>query len=1295
MDTADETFTNVVQGGGGDDAADSGPSLSAVTLPIPNVVQRALGTGYMTQFSSNNGDDDTIYGLESFSLPQYLSLRYQLPSRLEEGLRLAQHEEVRDRQSRQNTIAATQKKNKSKKKRKRKPKANISTNNDDVSSEPKRKKRRKKRRKSTDLDVKNSNEMNHYRMMARIIIAPYTTQLITAMNQCWQSSSKLNDGDTTKDATNPSGVEAASTNKTITNVYEKKACAKSTQGNSFALLPPRESLECIVDGAICALVRRTHKFRSVPALHKTVGKANHRRRKRRTNMPQQEQCLASVEASSWNNKIDASANNWLLERNLLSAGYVIGNSDTLTSSPKKTNAQEHTQFLRGCPNMAPGIHCLQPNTLATYARSSELMQFLHSVIGDEALREILMNAVILIPAVSADVSNENSHVCFQRCNYFQLCGPPLNTLVKRFEQMAKNKCLMQQKVLKLLARKRKREEQTISSDTQTEKKSKYDRNEFHTTQSQWDANKAIPRSNLFYCDFYTKHVGLSPQHLLNQKGDEDTINFRLLNSMVHIWPKIARNQLDKKGVIQSNKRRKRWRRLRESGIAMCSEMRKRNANCDFSRLLEYHCPLPPLHSESELSHLVTLDTSVEKVAAFIQALLRTAFPSSFWGSKHNFDKVIKTMAVYLNLRRAEAFPEKAIVSGIRVLDMKWLQSQKGNTKLSRTDHESATILVRNVMRWLYCHFINPILRSTFYITETEFSGTRVLYYRRPVWMQIRNSSLDMLLSKEQYREMSSAKAQRLLSSHNIGCPPAPLRILPKKTGIRAVAMLSKTCEIDDGGIHKRTKMPPPNKVMQSTFNALRYEYEKKPALFGAGVLGLTEVYPSFCSFVEALKQLQSRCGSSPDLFFSSADIKHCYDTINQKRLFKLMRSMVDEEMYLTKDKFVLCSKGDNSAMRCIWKKKTSSPEKFSSDTPSKLAGQYSHAIFVDGMYCSTETNRKINGLLRDHIFGQVVVANGNFGPRYLHQKNGIPQGSILSSMFCNTYFGSLETVLFDNVFDETTSHIIRGNASNECDSVLVQKPNALHLLLRIVDDFLLISTDKNASIRFLEKLNGGIPSLGVKVNKDKTRVNYSAPFELACHNRCRSFFPWCGLLINTATCEITLDYERFHGQKAIDTISVHRLGSEGMNIRKAMKGFVRPRCNQQLLFSSRINNIDSVRLNFYQTVLLCAIKTTHYIESIDIAFSSKKQSTFFYDSVCDTIQYTFLLISLKLKNDFVLCWEDALWLGKHAFSSVLKTKAQRHECLADLFAETRDAQYLKRAILVSITKRAKVKFNLT
>ena len=296
---------NLAKGVGEDGAANEEVSnnyfeqpLSASVTPIPDVVQRALSTGYTAQSSACNNNDDTILGLEGFSLPQYLSLRYKLSSRLDDGLRFAQDEEWRDRQKRQNIISATQKKKKSKRKRKRKPKANVPTNYEDASSEPKGKRRRKKRSKGTkDSDDKNNNEMNHYRMMTRIIIAPYTLKLIAAMNRCKENSEDLNDGDTTKDVTHPPYAESASTSKKITNVYAKKARVKSTQVNSLALLPPQESLECIVDGVICALVRRTHKFRRVPASQKTIGKINHRRRKRRTKMPQKEQCPASEEAT--------------------------------------------------------------------------------------------------------------------------------------------------------------------------------------------------------------------------------------------------------------------------------------------------------------------------------------------------------------------------------------------------------------------------------------------------------------------------------------------------------------------------------------------------------------------------------------------------------------------------------------------------------------------------------------------------------------------------------------------------------------------------------------------------------------------------------------------------------------------------------------------------------------------------------------------------------------------------------------------------------------------------------------
>ena len=1263
--------------------------LDHTTFKIPNVVQRALGTNNIIARGSAVHDDGTIFGLEGFTLPHYLSLRYKLQSSTREGLILAnQQEELRDRlQSRQGMTAAKKAK-KSKRKRKRKTNVAVTNNNEDIYSEPKSKRRRKKRRKglksSTELDDKqlSSTEINHYRMMTRIIIAPYTSSLIATMNRFKQSAI----------------IEATSNNAASNDVARNYLYTnKLPQSNSLTLSPPQESLEGIVDGVISSLVHRTHKFRSVPSAQTTLKKSNRRRRRRRTR-PNQVENSRLKEATT---KISTTANDWLLERNLLSAGYVIGNSGVLTSSSKTTlNAQGHTQnqFLRGCPNMAPGIYCLQPNTLATYARSSEPMHFLHSVMGDEALREILLNAIILIPAVSGD---ENSDVCFDRGNYFQLCGPPLNTLVKRFEQLKNKKSLVQAQPneQQLLARKRKRGNRS-SSIAETEEQPIIDSNKVHTANSRWDANKPIPRSNLFYCDFYTKRVGLPPQHLLNKKGDEDKLNFQLLNTLVQIWPKHSKYQLDGKDVRYRNKRRKRWKRLNEAGIVMCKEMRRRQASCDYSRLLEYHCPLPhefkELDSNTALSLIVKLHSPLKNVAAFIQAILWSAFPRAFWGSKHNFYQVVKTMTVYLNLRRAEAFPEKAITSGIRVLDMKWLHPprRKQDAKLSKSDHASATVLVRNVMRWLYCHFINPVLRSTFYITETEFTGTKVLYYRRPVWMKIKNVSLELLLSRGQYREMTGAKAQRLISSHNVGCPPAPLRILPKKTGIRAIAMLSKTCGINNEA-NKSSDASPPNTVMQSTFHALKYEYEKKPNLFGAGVMGLTEVFPSFCAFVEALKQLKVTAESPQELFFTSADIKHCYDTINQKRLCKLMRSMIEEDMYVTKDKFVLCSKGDNSSMRCIWKKQTCPPEHFTCTSQSKFAEQYTKAIFVDGVRCSLETSQTINGLLRDHIIGQVVVANGNFGPRYLHQKNGIPQGSILSSMFCNTYFGSLEEILFDNVFDREVSHVIRGSCSDGCDSTLVKSANNVHLLLRIVDDFLLISTDKNASIRFLEKLNNGIPSIGVKVNRDKTRVNYGrVPGEIDEYNQHKDFFPWCGLLINTTSCEITLDNERFSGQKATDTVSVYRLGSEGNNLRKAMKGFVRPRCKQQLLFSSRINSIDNVRLNFYQTSLLCAIKTMHYIECSGVVLSSRTQHKFIYDSISDTIAYAFLLISSNLKHDFQLDRKEALWLGERAFCQVLQSRRKRHGGLAELFLVSRHCPLSNRVDLVNVMRRAEKVFNL-
>lgn len=309
-------------------------------------------------------------------------------------------------------------------------------------------------------------------------------------------------------------------------------------------------------------------------------------------------------------------------------------------------------------------------------------------------------------------------------------------------------------------------------------------------------------------------------------------------------------------------------------------------------------------------------------------------------------------------------------------------------------------------------------------------------------------------------------------------------------------------------------------------------------------------------------------------------------------------------------------------------------------------------------------------------------------------------------MFCNVYFGNIESFLLEDVFEKGSSRVIRGCCSSNCDATLIKSNEDLHFLVRIVDDYLLISTNKDTSIRFLKKLNRGIPSIGLKINSAKSRVNY--PLTLKNLDTCslesvsscqNSNFPWCGLLINTSTCEISLDYHRFSRLQAIDTVTIHRAGHEGLNLKKKMKDFVRPRCSQKLLFSSCMNSIDRIRLNFYQTFLLCAIKTIHYIKN-GSNISSPGHMNFIYISACDTIQFAFLLISSKVKNSKVsdiaahcdnemslqLAWQDAFWLGKHAFSSVFRSVGKDYAKLGRTFYE--ESRALNRKDLLSVAKRS-------
>jgi len=176
-------------------------------------------------------------------------------------------------------------------------------------------------------------------------------------------------------------------------------------------------------------------------------------------------------------------------------------------------------------------------------------------------------------------------------------------------------------------------------------------------------------------------------------------------------------------------------------------------------------------------------------------------------------------------------------------------------------------------------------------------------------------------------------------------------------------------------------------------------------------------------------------------------------------------------------------------------------------------------------------------------------------------------------------------------------------------------------------------------------------------------------------SKCERWFPWCGMMIDTVSCEVRLDYSRFSGSLARDSLTVDQV-NEGAALRVRMKTFVRPRC-QCIFFDSFLNGKMMIERNFYQALMLTAVKTVGYVDCL----GSSSNENYIIECIEDVISYAFHLIRRRLKNESpqkssagessvesarnectgALSKGRAIWLGRHAFQSVLQKRRVDYE----------------------------------
>lgn len=174
-----------------------------------------------------------------------------------------------------------------------------------------------------------------------------------------------------------------------------------------------------------------------------------------------------------------------------------------------------------------------------------------------------------------------------------------------------------------------------------------------------------------------------------------------------------------------------------------------------------------------------------------------------------------------------------------------------------------------------------------------------------------------------------------------------------------------------------------------------------------------------------------------------------------------------------------------------------------------------HLVRKEDLMCWIENMLKNNMLQLDKSFYTQIA--------------GIPQGHRLSSLLCCLYYGHLDRTLIYPFLEEASRDLSDEEGDREKELITSQS----YKLLRFIDDYLFVSTSRDQAISFYYRLKEGFPDYNCFVNEKKFCINFEDEGEsqssfkrMYVGDNEVPFIRWTGLLINSRTFEVQVDYKR-------------------------------------------------------------------------------------------------------------------------------------------------------------------------
>ena len=236
------------------------------------------------------------------------------------------------------------------------------------------------------------------------------------------------------------------------------------------------------------------------------------------------------------------------------------------------------------------------------------------------------------------------------------------------------------------------------------------------------------------------------------------------------------------------------------------------------------------------------------------------------------------------------------------------------------------------------------------------------------------------------------------------------------------------------------------------------------------------------------------------LYFAKVDVRACFDTLPQNTLLNIVTKLCRSNEYNiaqyieVKPGLRVSRSGDVSKPGKNYRAKAVDGSRGPRST-SNAFGNCHHpdSVLLDNMPQKSVSKDQVMQLLQQHLNENIV----KIGKKFWRQKKGIPQGSVLSSLLCSLCYTEFEQQYLS----------------------FLSKPS---LLLRLIDDFLLITPSRDDAIRFMQLMFRGIKQYGISVRPEKALANFGVATDGFTVGRIGDThrFPYCGMLIDVYTLDI-------------------------------------------------------------------------------------------------------------------------------------------------------------------------------